>query len=193
MEFPSGNCHGNARSVAAVNNIFATGGLVPMEVPCGPGGRMKRVVKRFISAETVAKCFGDPVTAHDGFLNAETCFTQGGFSQMSEMRSSIVLPDFHETFDGFWGWGGVGGSWSLWHPTEEVSLAYMMNGRSLHPVGGPRGDRIVTAVQAVLQRQREAKAGAESHNFTRGKGTNVSGSDTDASPDGKSTIQSNTT
>mmetsp|Transcript_11989 Transcript_11989/g.22178 ORF Transcript_11989/g.22178 Transcript_11989/m.22178 type:complete len:540 (+) Transcript_11989:169-1788(+) len=151
MEFPSANVHGNARSVAIVNNIFATGGLVPMEVPCGPGGRMKRVVRRFISAETVAKAFAEPITAHDVFLNSDTCFTQGGFAQMSEMRSTIVLPDFHETFDGFWGWGGVGGSWSLWNPVEEVSFSYMMNGRSLHPIGGPRGDRIMSAVQEVLK------------------------------------------
>jgi hypothetical protein len=151
MQFPSANIHGNARSVAVINNIFATGGMVPMEVPCGPGGRMKRVVQRFISAETVEKTFQEPIVAHDAFLNAETSFTQGGFAKMSEMHSPIVLPNFHETYSGFWGWGGVGGSGSLWNPDEEVSLTYLMNGRSLHPVGGPRGDRIMLAVQEVLK------------------------------------------
>ena len=135
---------------------------MPIEVPCGPGGRMKRVVKRFISAETVSEAFREPITAHDAFLNADTCFTQGGFAKMSEMRSSIVLPDFHETFDGFWGWGGVGGSWSLWSQEHEVSFSYMMNGRSLHPIGGPRGNRIMEAVQAVLRRQDEAKGSSSS-------------------------------
>ena len=153
MEFPSANMHGNARSISVINNIFATGGLVPMEVPCGNNGRMKRCVQRFISEETIAKAFGEPITAHDGFLNATTCFTQGGFARMSEMRSGILLPDFHETFDGFWGWCGVGGSWSLWHPEKEISFAYIMNGRSLHPIGGPRGDRIMAATQQVLNRQ----------------------------------------
>lgn len=154
MHFPSASMHGNARSVAVINNIFATGGLVPVEVPCGSEGRMRRVVRRFISAETINQAFSHPITAHDAFLNSQTCFTQGGFAQMSEMRSPLVLPDFHETFGGFWGWGGLGGSWSLWNPEQEVSLAYVMTGRSLHPIGGPRGDRILAAVQVVLARDR---------------------------------------
>jgi CubicO group peptidase (beta-lactamase class C family) len=153
MEFPSATMHGNARSVALVNNIFACRGKVPVDTFHGPNGQTKSVMQQFISEETIDKAFGGPITAHDCFLNATTCFTQGGFSKLSEMRSIMVLPDFHETYEGFWGWGGVGGSWSLWHPEKEVSFAYMMNGRSLHPIGGPRGNRIMTAIQEVLRRQ----------------------------------------
>eukprot|EP00602_Paraphysomonas_sp_CaronLab_P009568 CAMPEP_0185020148 /NCGR_PEP_ID=MMETSP1103-20130426/2743_1 /TAXON_ID=36769 /ORGANISM="Paraphysomonas bandaiensis, Strain Caron Lab Isolate" /LENGTH=522 /DNA_ID=CAMNT_0027550871 /DNA_START=241 /DNA_END=1809 /DNA_ORIENTATION=- len=136
QEVPSANMHANARSIAKINTLFINEGRVGDT--------------QLMSRETVVQAFSDPIVERDEFINAVCSFTQGGFSRMSDMESSMVPADFKTVYDGFWGWGGLGGSWSLWDPHRRISFAYVMNARTLQTIGGPRGDRIMRAVQAVL-------------------------------------------
>ena len=57
----SANMHGNARSVAKINNIFATGGLVPVREVCAATGEMQSSVRRLLSEQTIALAFGEPL------------------------------------------------------------------------------------------------------------------------------------
>ncbi|CAE7774829.1 unnamed protein product, partial [Symbiodinium microadriaticum] len=139
QEFPSVNMHADARSIALVNTLFCSGGVV---------GDV-----RLLSPETVALSFSEPVIARDEFLNATYSFSKGGFSRLEDMQTIVVPPDFRQIYDGFWGWGGLGGSWSLWDPHRRVSFAYMMNAKTFQNLGGPRGDRIMRAVQEVLMQE----------------------------------------
>ena len=63
----------------------------------------------------------------------------------------MVHPDFSKDLDGFYGWGGLGGSLFVWHPEKQVGLAYAMNGMHLCALGGPRTDRIMKACQKVIK------------------------------------------
>jgi hypothetical protein len=138
VEWPSGGMQSNARSMAKVNAIIANGGSL---------GTLK-----LLSPHTCTLLMSNPIIEYDGFLKCHTSFSQGGVAKMADIRGSLVRSDFSEMYKGFWGWCGLGGSLSLWDVDRKVGLAYAMNGKTLQGISGPRGDRIMTAVQSVLKR-----------------------------------------
>ena len=138
IEWPSGGMQANAKSVAKINAVFANGGTID-------GFRLS-------SEATVTEALSQPRTEYDELMNAETCFTRGGFSQFSNMISPAVAADFSDVYKGFVGWCGLGGSVSLWHPEHRIAVGYTMNGKTVQLVAGPRSDRIFRAIQKVLNR-----------------------------------------
>ena len=101
---------------------------------------------------------------YDDVLLEEERFAQGGFAEfrlgeqyssreVSEGRGSIIggskCPAGLEDRS-FWGWGGAGGSAFVWSMQLEVGMAYVMNGQSAYVLGGPRTQRIFTALFACI-------------------------------------------
>lgn len=70
---------------------------------------------------------------------------------MEDLEGNIMPAATKDLYRGMWGWGGRGGSLSLWDRERNVALAYTMNGLTLQGIGGPRSDRILAAVQKVLR------------------------------------------
>lgn len=138
VEMPSANVQSNARSLGSVAAALANKGTT--------GGY------RLLSPETVQLALSDNKLAYDGFMNATYSFSKGGFSDFGDMESSTVNPLFKSIYKGFTGWCGLGGSLFLWNTTRRVGFNYAMNGKTLLPISGPRGDRIMKAVQTVLKR-----------------------------------------
>ena len=96
------------------------------------------------------------VQKYDDVLLEETRFSQGGFGQFrmdhtsreySEGRGSILggCNTFGVTGD-FYGWGGSGGSVFVWSPDHALGFAYTMNGMASYVLGGPRTNRIFSAL-----------------------------------------------
>lgn len=135
----------NARSIAKLNNLLAyDGGGGAPGLPC------------LLSAQGAAEMVGEPTEAYDEFLKAFTTFSKGGVSRMQALRGDIMPANSHSLYEGMWGWGGRGGSLSLWDRDRKVALAYTMNGLTLQAIGGPRSDRILAALQKVLRTMKKS-------------------------------------
>ena len=58
--------------------------------------------------------------------------------------------------EGYYGWGGYGGSMMMWRPDTEVSIAYTVTGTlRTSPMGlyDPRFRRLLTAVHGCLEQR----------------------------------------
>lgn len=140
MEWPSGGMLGNAHSMAKVASVLACGGATIDGV-------------QLISPSTLALALSEPRSAFDVVVDSTYSFTKGGFSRYSDFDSRYVTSSFRQDMDGFFGWGGRGGSFFLFHPEKRLSVGYCMNGLApQYLIGGPRTDRIMQAVQRVLRR-----------------------------------------
>lgn len=137
LEWPSVNIHANANSIAKLAMLLAN------------GGELDGV--RLLSQATVDLALSEPKAAYDPHLQSTFAFTKGGFAQFEAMEAPFVSTTAHSALKGFYGWGGVGGSWFLFHPTMKVGLGYAGNGLALRGLGGPTSDRIFKAVQKVLK------------------------------------------
>lgn len=40
----------------------------------------------------------------------------------------FIFSGFEDRLSGFYGWGGIGGSWFVFHPEKQVGVAYTPNG-----------------------------------------------------------------
>jgi CubicO group peptidase (beta-lactamase class C family) len=140
VEWPSGGMQANARSIAKLNNLLAH-----------DGGGGTTGLPSLLSARGAAELVADPTVEYDTFFKGHTAFSKGGVSRMADLRGNIMPKDSQSLYEGMWGWGGRGGSMSLWDPDRKLSLAYTMNGLTLQAIGGPRSDRILAAVQKVLK------------------------------------------
>ena len=136
VEMPSANIQSNARSLGAVAAMMANNGAVRGTT--------------FLSEKTIKLALSENKVACDGFLNATYSFSKGGFADFGDMNSITVNPEFRNIYSGFTGWCGLGGSLFLWNRERRVGFNYNMNGKSLLPISGPRGDRIMKAVQCIL-------------------------------------------
>jgi hypothetical protein len=135
IEIPSATIHANARSLATLGSHWIGGGC-----------------KKIISQRTMDEALSEPQNDFDPFLSSSYSFTKGGFCHFNDFSSKLVSPNFASDFHGFYGWGGKGGSWMIFHPERKISIAYAMNGLAASSLGGPRSDRIMSAVQKVLKR-----------------------------------------
>jgi hypothetical protein len=137
-EFPSGNFQSNAQSLNLIATVFANGGKV--------NGTL------LLSDATVREALSDGKVAYDGFLKSSYSFTKGGFCNFDDMDSPLVHPEFKRLYKGFTGWCGLGGGLNMWNVRAKVGLSYCVTGKTLQPLSGPRGDKILKAVQEVLKR-----------------------------------------
>lgn len=86
-------------------------------------------------------------------MGLPTLFTQGGFNSFSADPVEGGYAEFPPGCEGYYGWGGFGGSMMIWNPITKVSIAYTVNGNmKMSPLGllGPRFRRIFNAINVCL-------------------------------------------
>jgi len=123
-EIPSAGMYTNARSMAKVNACMAN------------AGRLGNV--RILSEQACADSMALATSKQDVALKWNAAFSQGGFGAMGSMSGEIVDPSIRRFCDGFFGWGGWGGSLSMWNPEKRIALSYAMTGMNNNIFGGPR-------------------------------------------------------
>lgn len=109
-EIPSAGMYTNARSMAKVNACMANGGKL--------GG------VRIMSEKACTDSMAFVVTKQCKFLHSPVPFSQGGFSEYAAMPPSNVS----RLCNGFFGWGGWGGSLSIFNPEKGIAVSYTMTG-----------------------------------------------------------------
>ena len=116
-ETPSANTHANARSLAKVAAIMASGGELEGD--------------RCLDKMGWSALHDHPVPAEMGNF-MPTRFTQGGVDRFLPItdQSSMLEKAFNGGREGFYGWMGLGGSIFQWHPEHEIGLAFVPT--SLH-------------------------------------------------------------
>ena len=141
-EIPSANGRSNARSLAAVGAAIVSG-----------RGEVWEACREAMAA---------PTLAHDGNMGMLTQMTQGGFGLFSADAARGGQPGWPACVDGFYGWGGFGGSMMIWNPRTRVSVAYTVNGNmKMSPFGleDARFLRIFRALGLCLAEQGADGAG----------------------------------
>ncbi|MGA7835983.1 MAG: serine hydrolase domain-containing protein [Acidimicrobiales bacterium] len=123
-EIPAANGHGNARSVARIQQIIANSGHAEGT--------------RFLSEETLARVFQPSVSGVDQVLDFDVTFGLG-----YGLASSAIPIGPRACY-----WGGYGGSIVFMDQDLEITVAYDMNKMNVGLVGDTRGTTFVLA--AVL-------------------------------------------
>jgi len=125
-EIPSGNGHGNARSIAKVGSILACGGMYDK--------------KKILSRSTVEKAIEPQISGRDVIR----------FYRLAKFGLGIGLID-DKYFLGprSFGWGGAGGSLCVMDLEKKLSIGYAMN--KMHMKGeDPRTGPVFKAVWDVV-------------------------------------------
>jgi len=117
-EIPSAGMYTNARSMAMVNACMANGGEL--------GG--VRIMSAKACADSVAFC----IARKDNSLKSTTPFSQAGFGDMGGQTCAYINPSFNSACNGFFGWCGMGGSMSIFHPEKHVAVSYTMTGMHIN-------------------------------------------------------------
>ena len=95
--------------------------------------------------QAVERAHAKPSLKFDTGLHDHTNFTQGGFN-LWESEYQTVFP----MFDGFIGWGGLGGSLFAWNPEKKLGIAYTHNAPMRESPLGAKDPRCVRSVRAVM-------------------------------------------
>lgn len=125
-ELTSSNGHGNARSVAQVGAILASGGTFN-------GNEL-------LSAKTVDKAISRQIINHDKVLLEKVEWGLG--FRLNDYRTAIGPHSFS--------WGGYGGSICVMDRTHNASAAYVMNKSSSSVLGNPRATSILKRFKKCL-------------------------------------------
>jgi len=137
-EIPSAGMYTNARSMAKVNACMANRGKL--------GG------VRIMSEKACADSMAFAVTKNDRGLNFHAPFSQGGFAEYAGVRGATISPIFSRFCNGFFGWGGWGGSLSIFNPEKGVAVSYAMTGMGNDPCGGikTRFNNLMLPVASII-------------------------------------------
>mmetsp|Transcript_17447 Transcript_17447/g.60928 ORF Transcript_17447/g.60928 Transcript_17447/m.60928 type:complete len:487 (+) Transcript_17447:71-1531(+) len=135
-EISSAGMPTNARSMAKLNACMANGGAL--------GG------VRLMSEAACEESMSEFTVAHDAFFGCETSVSVGGFGDLTILKENMVHRELTQALDGFLGWGGWGGSLSLWHPEKRIAVSYVPNAMENSILGGPRTARIFSALRTVI-------------------------------------------
>jgi CubicO group peptidase (beta-lactamase class C family) len=127
-EIPAANGHGNARSVARIQNVVACGG--------------EALETQLLSADGVETIFEEQSNGRDLVLNVPLRFGMG-YGLASE-----TLPMGPRSF----AWGGYGGSIVVNDRDARTTVAYVMNRMEPGLVGDQRGASIVIAAVMGLSK-----------------------------------------
>lgn len=104
-----------------------------------------------MSEKACAASMAKMVDKRDAALKWNIPMSQAGFGDLGAARGDLVDPAFTKLAQGFVGWGGWGGSISLWNPSHRISVSYTMNGMTNDLLGGPRSLGIFSALRSILQ------------------------------------------
>ncbi|KAJ9088788.1 hypothetical protein DSO57_1019650 [Entomophthora muscae] len=129
-EMPSFNGFTNALSLAKVMACFANKGSFESSV--------------LISEAGINNAISDCIEEYDTCLFFNTCMSRGGFGM-------FIFPECGENTR-FYGWPGLGGSFTVFNPEYNFSFAYVMNGAGLTVLTGGRAkDLLVAAFKAHVE------------------------------------------
>jgi len=131
-ESPSCNGVGSARALGRLAGAMANGGAL------ADGTRV-------LAQESVAHAQAEPTLAFDTGIHGRTSFSQGGFNVWDSAQMGTA-----PVFDGFVGWGGLGGSLFVWHPQKKIGFAYTHNGPMRASPLGAKDPRCIRNMRAVL-------------------------------------------
>lgn len=127
-EIPSGNGHGNARSIAKVGSILACGGMYEK--------------KKILSKSTVEKAIEPQISGRDIIMIYRPAKFGLGFG---------LVDDKYYLGPRSFGWGGAGGSLCVMDLEKKLSIGYAMN--KMHMKGDdPRTGPIFKAVWDVVNK-----------------------------------------
>ncbi|KAJ9063401.1 hypothetical protein DSO57_1000728 [Entomophthora muscae] len=128
-EIPSFNGFTNAISLAKVMSCFAN------------KGSFEDV--NLITEAGIGNAISDCIEEIDTFICYKTCLSRGGFGV-------YTLPEFGDVK--FYGWPGLGGSFTIFNPEHNFSIAYVLNGAGLDGIGEGRANvLLVTAFKAHMK------------------------------------------
>ena len=115
-EFCSGTCQCTARGLGKLAAVMAN-----------KGEAMEDGGQPLISASTWNEMHSKPTSCiMEGFGGIRTTFTQGGLAQcLIVERPSPQEVLFMKDREGFYGWGGLGGSIFQWHPELKIGFAFV--------------------------------------------------------------------
>ena len=96
---------------------------------------------RFLSPATVTSFHADPTERF--MIYCSNYFVQGGVSE-ERLPSSPSSADHRifEGMEGYFGWGGYGGSQMQWHPEEKIAFAFVPSYLFWIDIGNQRGRRL---------------------------------------------------
>ncbi len=123
------NGHGNARSVARIQQVVANGGAVDGI--------------RLLSPDTIDEIFREQADGKDLVLNLPLRFGIG-----YGLRDATTLPYLPEGRVCFW--GGWGGSMIVMDLDRRLTVCYVMNRMESRIIGCPRSEAIMATVDAAL-------------------------------------------
>jgi CubicO group peptidase (beta-lactamase class C family) len=135
LEICSAGCYANASSMAKVNMVMAN------------GGEFEGV--RLMSKEACEASCSQWVRKEDIALAATFDFCQGGFADFTDPVCSHMFEELNAP--GFYGWGGWGGSLSIFSPSTQASIACTVNAMESYIIGGKRTCRIMPAILAAIE------------------------------------------
>jgi len=102
--------------------------------------------KRYISKEGLARAYANPVTDVEWMMLKNLTSVQAGWAL--DMTPSFT--------DGFYGWGGWGGSRFQWNPKKQIAVGYAMTSMDLSDISV---DKRSDAITKVLVKAAAAAAG----------------------------------
>jgi len=145
LEVSSANMVGNARALAKITAAMAGDGS-------SDGVRLMR-------EEAVREAMEDVKVDVYCMLEAAFGFSRGGFcsfkhtfgADIDPHHKRFFAPEDREAYGNFEGWGGLGGSMSLWDREKDVSFAYCMTAAGLDMIGGKRTRRILLELQTAME------------------------------------------
>mmetsp|Transcript_5697 Transcript_5697/g.12435 ORF Transcript_5697/g.12435 Transcript_5697/m.12435 type:complete len:538 (-) Transcript_5697:41-1654(-) len=146
LEISSANMVGNARSMAKINAAMAGDGSID-------GIRLlsERGVEESMD-EVVSDDFIMPSHSTFGFSKGGFCSFKHTFLEtVDPYHKRTFHPDDKEAYGNFQGWGGMGGSMSLWDRGRDISFAYCMTAAGLQMLGGKRTRRILLELQKATE------------------------------------------
>ncbi|MEM1433606.1 MAG: serine hydrolase domain-containing protein [Pseudomonadota bacterium] len=127
-EIPAANGHGNARSVVAVQSVFANGGM-------GNG-------KQVLSEAGVATLFEEQISGKDLVLGVPLRYGMG------YGLTSAVMPMGPNQRIAYW--GGWGGSSVVIDADAQLCVSYVMNRMESGLMGDPRGFSLLQGAYSAL-------------------------------------------
>ena len=145
IEIPSAGMFANARSMAKINSVMAGDGSCDGIQLLSTNAVLESMDEVKVSIDTSLSSLNHGIESSYGM-------TKGGFGVFDpwfegDLNNKIMSPDDKKAFENMIGWGGWGGSLSLWDKAKNVSFAYTPNAMGMNLLGGHRQRRILLELQ----------------------------------------------
>lgn len=145
LEISSAGMFANARSMAKINAAMAGDGSYD-------GVRILSTNALHESMDDMEVALDTSLSLPSDGIETSYGFTKGGFGVPhtffeGDLNNKIFHPDDKLAFGNMMGWGGWGGSLSLWDREKNVAFSYIPNAMGLNLLGGRRQRNILFELQ----------------------------------------------